>query len=74
MLFWPIVFDAGPTLCRFGRALCVCCVGQNCTVNAQSVHVINALCKASLGDESILDGMSVKLNLIAVLINLLPCV
>ena len=42
-------------------------------MNAQSVHVINASCKASLGDESILDGMSVKLNLIAVLINLDCC-
>ena len=40
----------------------VCCVGQHCTVNAQSVHVMH-ICTASLGDESILDGRSVKSNI-----------
>ena len=40
----------------------VCCVGQHCTVNAQSVHVMH-LCTALLGDKSILDWMSVKSNI-----------
>ena len=38
---WPIVFEAGTASCRFCWASRVCCVGQHCTVNAQSVHVMH---------------------------------
>ena len=50
---------------------CVCCVGQHCTVNAQSVHVMH-ICTTSLGDESILDGISGK-SYICPFINLDRC-